>query len=65
MRDGAPLFAVECKTGERDVSRAFKYFKERTSMPRWFQVHLGKTDRLIQGVRVLPFAQLCDELHLP
>jgi len=36
MRDGAPLFAVECKTG-------------------W----------LIQGVRVLPFAQLCDELHLP
>ncbi len=65
LRDGAPLFAVECKTGERDLSRALKYFKERTSIPRWFQVHLGGTDRLIQGVRVLPFAHLCDELNLP
>ncbi|MCY4322731.1 MAG: ATP-binding protein [Gammaproteobacteria bacterium] len=65
LRDGAPLFAVECKTGERDVSRTLEYFRERTSIPKWFQVHLGDADRLIRGVRVLPFARFCGELNLP
>ncbi len=33
LQDKKPLFAVECKTGERDLSSAINYFKERTDIP--------------------------------
>ena len=65
LRDKKPAFAVEAKTGERAVSRAIRYFKERTSIPRWFQVHLGTKDALTEGVRILPFESLCDEVGIP
>jgi predicted AAA+ superfamily ATPase len=65
LRDRKPLFAVEAKSGEREVSRAVRYFKERTSIPKWYQVHLGAKDAVIGGVRLLPFARLCDELGIP
>lgn len=67
LRDGAPEFAVECKTGERTASPACRYFRERTDIPRFYQVHLGgnsfgqaETDTL-----VMPFAAFCSELGLP
>jgi predicted AAA+ superfamily ATPase len=60
-----PVFAVEVKTGERSVSPAIKYFKERTSIPRWYQVHLGNKDTLTDGVRILPLPALCRELAIP
>ena len=44
LRNGAPAFAVECKTGEREVSRNIAYFSERTKIPQFFQVHLGQKD---------------------
>ena len=65
LRDGRPMFAVECKVGEREVSRSLTYFKARVPIPRWYQVHLGETDRLAQGVRILPFARFCDDLNMP
>jgi hypothetical protein len=64
LRDRAPLFAVECKTGERHVGPAVRYFKERLPIPRWYQVHLGERDYESGGVRVLPFHALCAELGL-
>lgn len=65
LRDKAPLFAVECKTGEKSLSRAIPYFRERTPIPAFYQTHLGSRDYISSGVRVLPFASLCEELQLP
>ena len=67
LRDGAAEFAVECKTGERWVSPASIYFKERTEIPAFYQVHLGSKDftHAGSGVRVLPFERFCKELDLP
>jgi uncharacterized protein len=65
LRDKKPLFAVEVKTGERTPSPGVRYFKARTSIPRWYQVHLGTKDVLADGVRVLPFAALCAEISVP
>jgi predicted AAA+ superfamily ATPase len=65
LRDRKPLFAVEAKSGEREISPALRYFKARTSIPRWYQVHLGTKDAVVGGVRVLPFARLVAELDIP
>ena len=67
LRDGCPEFAVECKTGERNISPACRYFRERTDIPRFFQVHLGSKDfgSSVADTRVLPFASFCKELGLP
>lgn len=60
-----PLFAVECKTGEKAVSPAIHYFRARTDIPAFYQVHAGSRDYLAGGVRVLPFTTFCAELALP
>lgn len=65
LRDQTPLFAVEAKTADRGLSPAIRYFKERIAIPRWYQVHLGSKDLLVDGVRVLPFTKLCEELAIP
>jgi uncharacterized protein len=65
LQGKTPLFAVEVKTGEDAVSPAIRYFRQRTTIPRWYQVHLGSKDVLTDGVRILPFATLCRELELP
>jgi len=67
LRDRRPEFAVECKTGERDVSPACRYFRERTNIPRFYQVHLGNKDYgdATADTRVLPFHSFCQELGLP
>lgn len=67
LRDGRAEFAVECKSGERAASPACRYFRERTDIPRFFQVHLGEADfgNSETDTRVLPFATFCRELALP
>lgn len=65
LRDRVPWCAVEAKTGEREIGRAVRYFQARTAIPRWFQVHRGQQDAMIDGVRCLPFAALCDALGIP
>ncbi|MCD4749601.1 MAG: ATP-binding protein [Thermoanaerobaculales bacterium] len=64
LKDSKPLFAVECKVGERNISKAIPYFAERTPIPRFFQVHMGHADYEKAGVRVLPFATFCREMEL-
>lgn len=32
LRNGQPLFAVECKSGERGVAKALAYFAQRTAI---------------------------------
>lgn len=65
MKNKEPIFAVECKTGERQVSKAIHYYKERTKIQKFYQVHLGTADFISEGVRVLPFIKFCKELELP
>jgi uncharacterized protein len=65
LKEGAPLFVVECKTGEKSLNPSLYYFKERISIPRLYQVHQGKKDFEKNGVRVLPFRTFCKEIQLP
>lgn len=65
LRNRKPLFAVEAKSGDGAVSPAIRYFRQRTSIPRWYQTHQGTKDVMIDGVRLLPFGALCNELELP
>ena len=67
LRDRIPMFAVECKSGDRGVSPSARYFRARTTIPRFFQVHLGDRDfgNADTDVRVLPFLTFCNELQLP
>jgi predicted AAA+ superfamily ATPase len=67
LKEKRPLFAVECKTGERGISPAVSYFRERTVIPSFYQVHLGTKDwgDAERNVRVLPYHVFCKELALP
>lgn len=57
IRNGKPEFAVECKSGDRDLSRRISYFSERTNIPSFYQVHMGSKDYEIKEkrTRVIPF----------
>jgi hypothetical protein len=63
--DMKTLFAVECKTGERVIGNAVKYFSERTPIPRFFQVHLGSRHYVSGKVTVVPFRRFCADLEMP
>lgn len=63
LKDKNPLFAVECKLSDQDLSPHIKYFSERTKIPKFYQVHLGKQDfgHESKGGRVLPFHKFCKQ----
>jgi predicted AAA+ superfamily ATPase len=69
IQDKKPLFAVECKTGERELSSAIEYFAPRTPIPIFYQVHLGSTHRVnkIAGkdVVTIPFLKWVKEMKFP
>jgi len=67
LQDSKPLFAVECKTGEKKVSTHAGYFRDRTSIPAFYQTHTGSADfgNAEKDVRVIPFVKLVTELGLP
>lgn len=63
LKDKKPIFAVECKTGDKQLSPHIKYFKERTKIPIFFQVHRGTADYgQPENGRVLPFIKFYYEL---
>lgn len=65
LKDKKPIFAVECKHGEKSLSPHLSYFKDRTSIPHFYQVHLGKTHRQIdQKISLMPFEEFCKEVRL-
>jgi len=65
LKNNRPLFAVECKTGERKISPHLYYYKERTSIPQFYQVHMGEKDYADQNIRVLPFSTFCKLEKIP
>ncbi|MCC6275401.1 MAG: DUF4143 domain-containing protein [Leptospiraceae bacterium] len=65
LQNKKPLFAVECKTGEKSISPHIKYFRERTNIPKFYQVHLGTKDFADKSIRVTPFEKFCKLENLP
>ncbi len=65
LKEGRPMFAVECKSGEKNINQSLFYFMERTAIPKFYQVHQGRKDYEKKGVRVLPIHTFCKELGLP
>lgn len=65
LKKGKPLFAVECKAGEKKTSPHLKYFSERTNIPMFYQVHNGTRNQMVSDrISVLPFPEFCKELNL-
>ena len=64
LRDGEPVFAVECKTGARSVSKHLAYFSKRTDIPFFYQVHRGTDDYEIADLRarLMPLTRFCKEV---
>lgn len=51
VKDGKPLFAVECKSGEKALSPHIAYFSARTPIPKFYQVHSGKQHGFVKNCR--------------
>ena len=65
LKNKKPLFAVECKFGDKTLSPSINYFKARTAIPLFYQVHLKTTDVETPSGRILPFTAFCKELNMP
>ncbi len=66
LKNGKPEFAVECKSGERNLSRNISYFADRTPIPVFYQVHKGTKDYEMKNARarILPFPVLAKILAI-
>lgn len=66
LQDRRPLFAVECKAGDKAASPHLRYFRDRTEIPALYQVHLGSADyQAARNIRVAPFTTFVGELGMP
>ena len=60
-----PVYAVECKLSDTGLSKHIHYFRERTPIPHFYQVHLDKKATTITDtITTLPFSQFCKRLKL-
>lgn len=61
-----PVFAVECKSGDRALSRNIAYFSERSNIPVFYQVHRRTADVEYPDsrARVLPLTSLARILEI-
>jgi predicted AAA+ superfamily ATPase len=65
LRDRKPLFAVECKLSDTDVSPSLPEFKAKIGISKWYQVHMGTKNRVIDpDFSILSFEKFCEELSL-
>lgn len=65
LRDRKPLFAVECKYQDSDISESLLHFKSRLDIPKWYQVNLnGKSRTISPDFEVLSFASFCKKAEL-
>lgn len=66
LQKNKPLFAVECKTGEKNLSSSLVHNGQRLKIPKLYQVHQGTKDFGHESFgRVLPFIVFCKELGMP
>ncbi len=67
VKNGRPLFAVECQLKDSSPGNALAYFARRTGIPQFYLVHCGTKDyeHATLPVRVSPFQTFVRELELP
>jgi hypothetical protein len=66
IKNRRPLFAVECKLSDSaGLSPHLLYFRERTTIPEFYQVHLGDREFEKDGVRVMNFGKFVSRLGMP
>ncbi len=65
LQNKKPLFAVECKSGEKAISPHVHYFAARTSIPNFYQVHRGEKEYSTGNITVMPFIKFCKRLNMP
>lgn len=67
LKGGQPLFAVECKLSDAAIPPSLPYFSERSTIPKFYLVHLGKKDyeHGTLPLRVIPFEKFVQEENLP
>ncbi|MBV6492551.1 MAG: hypothetical protein LDLANPLL_00545 [Turneriella sp.] len=61
LKNGKPDFAVECKSGDKQLSKRIEYFKTRLNIPEVYQVHLGEKEfgNAATTGMLLPFRKFC------
>lgn len=66
LHNKKPVMAIECKLKDANLSPHVAYFRDRLSVPKWYQVTMNEIDfgRYTQG-RVLPFWKFCLEEKMP
>jgi predicted AAA+ superfamily ATPase len=63
LKNKKPIFAVECKSGDRELSKHIHYFKERTQIPEFYQVHMKDKDYGAPKTgRVMSFITFCKQI---
>jgi predicted AAA+ superfamily ATPase len=65
LKDKKPIFAVECKTGEKDFAPSLFYYADRTPIPYFYQVHRGSKHRIKNNVELIPWIDFCKKLEMP
>ena len=67
LKNKKPIFAVECKTGERQLSKRIPYYRARTPITRFYQVHLGSAHHGNAETtgEVIPLDVFCKKLNIP
>lgn len=65
LKNKRPLFAVECKSGESHISKHLYYFRDRTNIPIFYQVHLGTNEFHDGNCKLLPFEKFCKLENIP
>ena len=65
LKNRKPVFAVECKLNNTDISPSLLYFKSKLDIPKWYQVSLNGKNRLIEpNFSVVNFEKFCKEVGL-
>jgi uncharacterized protein len=66
LKNNTPMFAVECKTGEKSLNKNLAFYQGKLDIPKIYQVHLGSKDFGLanKGGRVLSLSSLCIEEKL-
>jgi hypothetical protein len=67
LKENRPLFAVECKVGDKAEAKEIRYFAQRLKIPQYYLVHLGTKDfeHATLPLRVCPFEKFVRECKLP
>lgn len=66
LQKNKPLFAVECKTGDKEISKSLLLDGKRLQIPKLYQVHMQSKDYgVAESGRVLPLTKFCELEAIP